>query len=419
MARKKTVKIPVTGSDVEISMNPSQPKPGQQVTLAVNVLDVRKAPIKNTKVDFGGSLGFTGSQMTDAYGKAAATIVAPNDPGNYTVVVTASGVTASRDVQVFGVVAGIPDAVGVVSAATLSITPNTIPPNTVGSTQNRATLRALFQDGQNKAIQNMRVRFEIVEPSLGAGEYISTGTDKVYTDINGIASAEYVAGTRASGNNGVVIRACYGRTDAELAETKVENGNTVCKYSDVKSMTVAAVPLSINIGDNNKLTPSQDGITYVKKFAVSVVDAAGNAVPNAEISANLKLTRYFKGAAWADRGVGQFACLNEDTNGNGVLDQGEDLNNNGKLEPRAASVVLSYIDGNRRTGANGFVTIQVEYPQDQGGWVEYEIKVTTSVAGSEGTVQKTFVTDVLEADVTNGSFLTPQYGSMPDCSNPN
>ncbi|MFX8149098.1 hypothetical protein ABTK96_19350, partial [Acinetobacter baumannii] len=71
--------------------------------------------------------------------------------------------------------AGVPDAVGTISAASLAITPNTITPNAAGVTTSRAALRALFQDASNRAIKNVRVRFEIVEPSLGAGEQISTG----------------------------------------------------------------------------------------------------------------------------------------------------------------------------------------------------------------------------------------------------
>lgn len=435
--KEKSAKIPVTGSEVEVTTNPPQPTPGQSVTLAVNVLDVKKAPIPNAKVEFGGSLGFTGTAVTDNSGKAGATAKAPATPGTYTVEVTASGVTARHSVQVLGASAGVPDAVGAISAAALAITPNTIAPNSSGSSQNRANIRAIFQDAQNKAIKNVRARFEIVEPSLGAGERISSGSDILYTDVNGVVNAEYIAGTRPSPTNGVVIRVCYGRTDAELAQVETDadgkpvkdvNGNPVCKNKQIASMTVASAPLNIQIGDHNKLETGQDGITYIKKFAVSVVDAAGNAVPNAEISANVDLPNYYKGPVWRSRAEGQFRCANEDANRNGLIDtwldqaglrQTEDVNGNGVLEPRRADVVLSYVGGNRRTGTNGFVTIQVEYPQSVGGWLDYTIKVTTSVAGSEGTVQKTYVTDVLEADVKNGSFLTPPYGRALDCKQPN
>jgi len=101
-----------------------------------------------------------------------------------------------------------------------------------------------------------------------------------------------------------------------------------------------------------------------------------------------------------------------------VIDAGEDIDNDGQLEPRKADVVISYLGG-QVTGSNGRATLQVEYPQNVGSWIEYVVKVTTSVAGSEGTYEKSFVTDVLEADVKNGSFRVSPFGVIPSCTNPN
>lgn len=126
-------------------------------------------------------------------------MAAPVSAGTYTIVATASGVTAQTpDVQVLlpgGT--GIPNATGVISAASLAITPNTIAPNTAGSSTNRAGLRAVFQNATNQAIANVRARFEIVPPGLGSGEVISTGAATVYSDSTGQAFSEYVAGTRS------------------------------------------------------------------------------------------------------------------------------------------------------------------------------------------------------------------------------
>lgn len=415
--KSRAAVIPVTGSKITLATVPAAPVPGAAVTLTVKVVDVNGAGISNVPVTLGGSLGFRGAVQTDNNGNATSNIAAaPQAAGIYTVEASGSGVTERRDVQVISTAGGVPDATGVISAASLAITPNTIAPNSAGSTTSRATLRALFQDSSNRAIRNVRVRFEILEPSLGAGEQISTGTAVVYTDQNGVASADYIAGTRSSPTNGVVIRACYANTDAEIAGNSCPNFRTA-------TMTVANEPLSITLGDNNKLEKGNNELTYIKKFDVAVSDAAGNAVANAQISASVDLRIYRKatGIALINDAIGYtstpFRCPNEDTNRNGLIDTGEDVNGNGSIEPRKADVIISYLGG-RVTGVNGRTTIQVEYPQNVAYWIEYAVKVTTSVAGSEGVVEKVYLTEALKEDVDNGSFLRPPYGSQA-CTSPN
>ena len=413
----KTEKISVTGSKISLSTTPAAPAPGAQVTLTVKVVDINGVGIAGVPVNLGGNLGFKGTVNTDSTGTASTTILAaPNVSGVYTVEGSGSGVKESREIQVISPSAGVPDAVGVISAASLAIAPNTITPNAAGSTTSRAALRAIFQDASNRAIKNVRVRFEIVEPSLGAGEQISTGSAIVYTDQNGVATADYIAGTRSSPTNGVVIRACYASTDAAIA-------GTACPTSQTATMTVASSPLSITLGDNNKLEKGNSELTYIKKFDVAVADAAGNAVANAQISASVDLRSYRKstGIAVVNNAIGYVTspaiCANEDTNRNGLLDASEDINGNGKIEPRKADAIISYVGG-QVTGANGRTVIQVEYPQSVAYWIDYAVKVTTNVAGSEGSVEKVYLTEALEEDVENGSFLKPPYGAQ-GCTSPN
>lgn len=403
--------LPVTGSQVTVSTVPAAPAPGDKVSLSVKVTDVNNAGIANAAVALGGTLGFTGSVKTDAAGGATAVLAAaPSATGNYTVSVTSAGVTALRDVQVVSSSGGVPAAVGTISAASLAITPNTIAPNASSSGINRAGLKALFQNASNQAIKNVRVRFEIVQPGLGAGEFISTGDAVVYTDANGVANADYVAGTRSSPTNGVQVRACYGLTDADVT-------NGACANSLVSTLTVAAEPVSITLGTNNEMSKGGDNLTYIKKFDVAVADSAGNAVSGAQISASVDLLRYGKGTFAGARSF----CLNEDVNRNGLLDAGEDTNRDGMLTPRKADIIISYV-GSRTTGSNGRATIQIEYPQNVATWLEYAVKVTTNVSGSEGTVQRAFTTGFIEGDQSNGSFLRSPYGldvSSTACSTPN
>lgn len=403
--------LPVTGSQITLSAVPAAPAPGDKVSLSIKVTDINNAGIANANVSLGGTLGFTGSAKTDSNGVATAVLAAaPAAIGNYTVDVTAAGVTSRRDVQVVSASGGIPAAVGVISAASLSVAPNTIAPNASGSSANRAGVKALFQDASNQALKNVRVRFEILAPGLGAGESISTGDAVVYTDANGVANADYIAGTRSSPTNGVVIRACYGNADTDVV-------NGACTNSLLATLTVAAQPVSITLGTNNEMAKGGDNLTYIKKFDVAVADSAGNAVSGAQISASVDLLRYGKGTFSGSR----VFCPNEDVNRNGVLDAGEDTNGDQVLTPRKADIIISYV-GSRTTGTNGRATIQIEYPQNVATWLDYAVKVTTNVSGSEGTVQRVFTTGFIDGDQTNGSFLRSPYGldvSSAACRVPN
>lgn len=417
-----TASIPVIGSAITLTAVPATPAPGQTVRVDIKVVDVNGTGVPNVPVTLSGSLGLNTTVTTDATGTAIANLgAAPAAGGSYTVDASALGVTATRLVQVVtGGGGGIPDAVGVITSANLSIVPNTIAPNQPGATTNKATLRARFLDGGNAAVQNVRVRFQIEAPALGGGEQITSGTGIVYSDVNGEAVADYVAGTRSSPTNGVKIRACYAATDAALA------GGACPTFRDA-TLTVASQPLSITLGDNNLLERGNNSLTYIKKFDVAVADSAGNAVGNASVSASVDITHYGKGqflGAYPVRpptaatpidntqnpGGARVWCRNEDTNRNGSLDAGEDINLNNEIEPRKADVILSFINGNT-TAANGRMTIQVEYPQNVATWVAYTVRVTTNVAGSEGTDAKTYVTTYIEGDQTNGSFLIAPYGA--------
>jgi hypothetical protein len=431
-----TAEVTVTGAAITLTPVPATATPGGAVRVDVKVADFSGTGVAGVPVTLGGTLGATGTVTTDNSGVATASLAAaPNTVGNYTVTASALGVQVSRSVQVVsGTDSGIPAAVGSISSASIAIVPNNVAPNVDGKSTNRANIRALFLNPSNQAIQNVRVRFEIVPPGLGSGEQISTGNATVYTDISGEAIADYIPGTRSSPTDGVTIRACYGATDAVMA-------NGACPNSVTKTLTVAARPLSITLGDNNLLQKGNNSLTYIKQFDIAVADAAGNAVANAAISASVDIGYYGKGSFGglypgqtladsfapansttpinntADPGTERLWCLNEDTNRNGAVDTGEDINGNRSLEPRKADVILSFVGGNV-TNASGRMTIQVEYPQNVATWLTYTVRATTSVAGSEGLVSKSYITTFVEGDQANGSFLTAPYGSHA-CSAPN
>lgn len=408
-SERATAIVEVTGSQVALTPVPATPSPGESLRVEFRVTDSNNVGVANAVVRLSGTLGLSGTVTTDNLGNATATLGAvPNRVGTFTIVASALGVSAERSVQVVGSGGGgIPNAVGAVSSASLAIVPNTIAPNPVGSTVNRAVLRAKFLNASNQAIQNIRVRFEIMPPALGSGEALSTGAATVYSDINGEATADYIAGSRSSPTDGVRIRACYGATDASIAGTN-------CANSVTQTLTVASQALSITLGDNNLLEKGNGNLTYIKRFDIAVADAAGNAVVDAVVSASVDITHYRKGE-FDGRTI---ACRNEDRNRNGSLDVGEDVNGNGTIEPRKADVILSF-SGTNKTGPTGRMAIQVEYPQNVATWLHYTVRVTTNVAGSEGTDTRSYRTAFIEGDQVNGSFLDAPYGAALDCTSPN
>lgn len=452
----KVASIVVTGSLISVTPIPATPSPLQAAALNLSSLDGANAAISGVKLAVTGTALPSTTVTTDLSGSSVISYVAPATAGTYTVVVTGLGVSTTKIIQVVNTgSSSFLDAVGPISSASLSPQPTSISPNASGVTTNRAKLSAKFLTTGNTGIERMRVRFELVAPFLGNGEAISTGDSVVYSDTSGNAEAYYISGTRSSPTNGVTVRACYSLVDFTTANP--------CPNAVVANLTVAGSPLSITIGDDNLLEKGLGNIAYVKKFLIQVNDSAGVAVADAIVTGSVDITHYGKGASIhrdnattfprgssPPTGTKSYAaistvvgtatvavvsttiavspsaisnifynawCANEDLNRNGFLDAGEDTNGNLSIEPRKAEIIVSYVNGNK-TDSNGQLLLQVSYAQNVGGWLAYRLRATTSVAGSEGDASKAYITDVVLGDVSNGSFLTPPYGTS-SCSSAN
>jgi hypothetical protein len=450
--------VQVIGSKLTISAQPSTLAPGQAGAVSVLLQDSVLNPIPGVTITLSGSVpGVTGQTIvTDFSGQASQTFTAPATAGSFTIGASGNGVT-SATAQVQVVAAGIiPPAVipppvnpgDPAPAPSLSASPNVLAVNTLGSTANRSTLRFLFLDGQGNPIKNVRVRFDDMTTGLAAvGSSITSGTQTLYTDNSGQVTAQYISGQNFSPTNGVTIRACYSVND--LAAPAPAGSTPTCpEQSLLTSLTVAGTALAVSIGDDNLLEKGNG--TYIKRFAITVADSAGRAVANAPVDISLNLTHYGKAGAWSNpalstvpsdtttktytftvstaSGTATFThtwCLNEDLNRNGVADPLEnidgsvDANGQPTLQPRRSDMIISYDNpAVTTTNSSGILIIRVEYSQRYGGWLAYKIRVTANVGGSQGLAERPFVTDVLQADVGNGSFLTPAYG-VNACNVPN
>jgi hypothetical protein len=408
----RTAGLKVSGSVITANFVPSNPQPGTLVTGTAKLTDANGVGIPNSLLALTGVTGIPANVTTDSQGSASYQFTAPV-AGSYNLSVSGSGITQTPFPLVVSNGPGtVPNAPVLASAASasLAINPTVIAPNTVGSSVNSAQLKALFQSGANVGIQNMRVRFDIIGNLLGGGEVISTGTSTVLSDNAGVALSSYVPGIRSSPTNGVRIRICYSEADFST---------TQCPFAIEQTLTVASSPLSVSIGDDNKLSRGAGDITYIKKFALLVVDSAGVAVSNAPVSISVDIDNYITGAydyTVTPRVYLPVAtCPNEDTNRNAFNDPGEDKNMNGILDPRKSDISVSYADaGIKTTNANGVLLIQVEYPQNVATWLNYTLKVSVNAAGSEGTAQRSLGTNFILGDDFNGSFLKSPYG-RGDC----
>jgi hypothetical protein len=464
---KKMLTFAVTGSQISITPVPAVPKPGETVTFNIKVSDSASSGIANIPVQLSDTVNFTKSLVTDVAGNASFSAVAPQ-AGNYSIVANASGVSMTSQLRVVasGVNNSIPLASPTFSGANLLSNPASIPPNIAGSTLNRSVLTAKFIRQDNSTVENMRVRFEIVPPVLGAGESISTGDALTYSDSSGVATSEYISGQRTSPTNGVAVRICFDYAD--FAKTE-------CPNSRLSTLTVSSKPLDISIGNFNKSETIFGGIGYVEKFLIQVADSSGLAVSDAVVSMSVDITHFGKGnyggsyyqtaniaptAANLDYPTTQYPdvvapvyqvftivpnssptvfvssfetysssnrpktyvdqttrivtydnvwCVNEDRNRNAFKDGGEDINNNGLLEPSKSEIVLSYVSGNK-TDAEGRMLVQVTYPQNMATWLAYTLKATTSVVGSQGSKERSFITKPIIEDIPNGSFRIPPFG---------
>jgi Bacterial Ig-like domain (group 1) len=450
----KTATLNVVGSAITVTPLPAAPLVGENVSYNISLKDSGGVGIPGVALTVSGTAGLSGTLNTDLNGNAIIGGAAPATGGTYTVVVTGSGVSTSRSILVVTASGGgsIPNAT-TLTLGSLNANVTNIRPNLSSSSLNRAVMTFRMIDSLNQAVPNIRVRFSIVPPGLGAGEAMSTGSTIVYTDAAGTVQSDYISGQRSSPTNGVQVRACYAQTDAALASGACPN------FVDA-FLTVAGTPLNLSIFSNNVIEPVGTGnILYKKTYAIQVADAAGAPVPGAIVSSSVDITHYGKGffGGFYTRGsvapvitdnTASFTlntfidgnlntqiasvpgiyviadstpsgtstanfriwCANEDKNRNGVLDIGENTDGDNVLEPRASDIVVLAV-GSNVTDASGNVTLVAQWGQNVGSWLAFTLKVTTNVGGSEGTNSASFITSYLAADEPNGAFRIPPYGT--------
>ncbi len=292
--------------------------------------------------------------------------------------------------------------------------PGAISPNTTGTT-NQSTIEAIVRDAAGNPVKDRQINFTLTQ-DLSNGR-LSSGS--AVTNSNGQASVQFIAGPTSTPNDGVVVTAVDALTSLRGA-TK---------------LTVSAKALFITIGFGNEIG-NVDETTYSKAFSVYVTDANGVAVGNQLVTLSVIPTRYGKGRLRLDLDIipplwilpdPPTFCPNEDTllgsasagYLNGILNAGEDFNNNGRLDPGNVAVAAP---GSVTTDANGRATFALQYGEQFAPWVAVNIEARAVVSGTESRRSLSFGLVGSVADFTSVSGpagVNSPFGIATVCTDKN
>lgn len=443
----RTSTVQVVGTTISSTLVPAVIAPSTAGEVQYRVVDQAGAPMAGLAVQVTAP-GLTPAEATGttgANGDFVFTYTSGTATGNVDISFNAGGASDTRTLQVqtANTIPPVPAGTAIESAS-VSANPSVVAVNLSGSNANRSEIRALFLGANNQPIPNVRVRFDDNGDPNSIGGSFTTGDQILYSDANGIVTTAYVPGTRSSPTNGVTVRACYGKseTDPNLLN---------CSTFATQTLTVTAEPLGVSIGTNARIIVNT--LTYVKQFDISVVDSAGNAMPDVNLVVSVDLQNYRKGFydvegdAWVKQGDptdpadgGDSAiCPNEDRNRNGVNEStyirdgsgnitgvaagSEDVNFNERLDPGKPDVAIKLLSP--KTDANGRAIVQIEYAQSFGSWVDARITVAASgVSGTEGrtsTVLSPVPVDAasIKAVDTPPAYQTSPYGIVASCTDSN
>ena len=458
----RSASFAVTGASLTGSGSPQVSAGSSGNVISYTLVDFNAIAMPNQPITVSGNGLPSVSGQTDLNGKFSYTYAAPATPTTLNIVAAAAGAQYTKVVTVTAAGTGIAAAGEFPQSASLTPTPTVVTVNAVGSSTNQVELRALFVGANNKPIKNVRARFDLAGNASNSDGSIVPVTDSYrYSDDSGIARATFIPGQRSSPTNGVTVRVCYDQVDFFSSNKDSCDGAT---FSTTATLTVSSEALAVSIRTNNQIKEGRNGLTYIKEYVVMVVDSAGQAKPDVQITPSVDLDGYYKGhytwngtawqqmmtlaatekyvwtgSAWdLNPDPANVICPNEDVNRNGVREAGafvsgatapalsarqEDMNWNGELDPRKSDVAITMV-GSAKTDASGLAIVQIEYGKNLGSWLKYTITVTASgVSGTEARARYMGILPVMASEVTvetvAPSFVLSPYGNASVCTNPN
>jgi hypothetical protein len=370
---------------------------GSPVSVTVN-WKKNNAPVANSPISFSTTRGTlnTATANTNASGDAVVMVTANNaGPGVITATNT-DGTSIQLDIEFVAITPATLD---------LQASPFTI------TTNAQSALTATVRDAAGNFVKNQTVNFVLTDVTGG-----SLSVAQAVTNSQGQAKTFYNASNSTSAANGV-------RVDATVQGTSV---------TDFAQITVAQRQVFLAFGTGNDIVepnPAQ----YQTQWMIQVTDSQGNGVSGADVQLSILSTHYWEGTRvfsagpptfWATPHVPAVGCPDEDVNHNGVLDPGEDLNGDGKIEAgNIATVVPDTGTANTATtDKNGFAPFSVYYAQQYAYWLEVELTAKLTVQGTEFSETTVFVlpgstTDFTSQTTTPPGLVSP-FGPVQNCAVP-
>ena len=259
-----------------------------------------------------------------------------------------------------------------------------------------SSIIAQVNDINDNPVKNQVVVFNLNDTVDG-----KLSSSKATTNSAGTASVVYTAGNATSALEGVVITShiegvAKTAEEAAAGETFVEE--------DTTKLTVGGEAVRIAFGFDELL--AENPPFYEKTFGVIVTDNAGNPVANKQIDFTVTSIGYYKGSLVYSEDAGQWVYNDplydcsahvEDLDRDGWIDEGEDYNNSGTLEPTNSTT----ISGNSATDDSGQATVSISYLQNYAWWEKVAITATVTVNGTEYKSKIEQRLHALNADLTS------------------
>jgi hypothetical protein len=391
------VGVSVTGTTLTLSASPpTAVNASTAVEIIASVADAAKLPLGGVVVNFvtsGGTLSASFAS-TDATGLAKTTLTGVT--ADVTVNSVGANAAASVAVKSGSTAVPPPEPAGVlIKDLTIQVNPSVIAPNTGGAESSFAQLDVRvtgdLPPGVGIPVVNAPVRFRIASTPAFGKLSVDTTVAPVLTSTSGSATARFIPGGATTGADQIVICASVDNV------AMLPNGGAAPCLANEKAVKLAISnqPLFVLISTNDKIEEADQELNYLKPFSIYVTDAAGKGVSGATVSVRLLPRFYYKGRT-DPAGPPHFPiapytqCPNEDLNFNGVLDTGDNnQNNDDKLWPGQAAAFT--LENAGVTDSTGFVILKVKYGQRYAFWAEYQIEARAVTAGSERTNSYNFL----------------------------
>ncbi|MEE9319241.1 MAG: Ig-like domain-containing protein [Granulosicoccus sp.] len=288
------------------------------------------------------------------------------------------------------------------------------PASTRIKTGETSKMTAIVTDANGNPVKGIEVVFS--SPDLKGG---SLNSSSAVSDRDGKASVDFTAGNLATVDRAISI---FAEIEGWVAET---------------ALTIVEQRLNVTIGSSNKVQVNDTQTQYSINFVVQVADGSGAPLADTPVELSIKPLAYKKGyytvaldqddkPYWAKIFTD---CASEDINGNRVLDDGEDNNNNGELDPQdpASLAPIAGIQatlesgGVVRTDETGSGYFRVLYPVTNATWAEVEVIARAQSFGTESedsikTGLNVLASEFKDTNVTPANIVSP-YGIDLDCTN--